>query len=88
MSSSFHDGGDAADHSNSISDCCWLWLAHKVDSHKFTILLALAIVLLFKIRSPLQFYVKFGVYIVMTIVYSIFVMFFALLRPNNTKNIE
>jgi hypothetical protein len=90
MSSSNHDYGDnnnSADNENN-NGCCWLWLARQLDSHKFTILLVLALVLLFKIRSPLQFYVKFGVYMVMTIVYSTFVMIFALLRPNNTKNIE
>ena len=90
MSSSINDDGGSGDQTNSINnnDCCWLWLANQLNSHRLTIFLVLALVLLFKIRTPLQFYVKFGVYVVMTIVYSMFVMVFALLRPNNTKNIE
>lgn len=49
---------------------------------------ALLIIVLFKFKNPLQFYVKFAVYFWMTIFYSLSIIPFVLLRPGNPKNVE
>jgi len=48
----------------------------------------LLVVCLFKFRNPLQFYIKFGVYMAVTILYSTLFLPVFLFRPNSTKNIS
>lgn len=54
----------------------------------YLVCISLLITVLFKFKNPLQFYVKFVVYFVMTITYSFSIIPLLLLRPNNCKNIE
>lgn len=44
--------------------------------------------ILFRVRSPLQYYVKFATYFVMVMIYSLSILPIALLRPNNCQNIN
>ena len=48
----------------------------------------LTLVVLFRFKNPLQFYVKYTVYACLTMVYSMVCIPYALLRPNNARNIE
>lgn len=52
------------------------------------VLLLLVYVCLFKFKSPLQFYVKFGTYSAIVIAMAIFFAPVAAIRPLSTKNIE
>ena len=65
-----------------------LGLLHKIESFKFSILLLLIIILLFKLKSPLQFYVKHTIFIIVTAIYSIVIIPLILFNPRSTKNIE
>lgn len=70
------------------NDSYVLWLLHKIESFKFSILLLLIIILLFKLKSPLQFYVKHTIFIIVTAIYSIVIIPLILFNPRSTKNIE
>ena len=54
----------------------------------FCMAFILTLVLLFRFKNPLQFYVKYTVYVCITMTYSMFCIPYALLRPNNARNIE
>lgn len=54
----------------------------------FVVCLLLFIVLLFNVKSPIQFYVKYAVYVCITMTFSLFTIPFAILRPNSPKNVE
>lgn len=53
-----------------------------------TVSVLLTLYILFKIRNPLQYYVKYLVYIMIVMVYALCIIPFTIFRPNNTKNIE
>jgi hypothetical protein len=48
----------------------------------------LLVTVLFKIKTPLQFYVKFAVYSAISILVSIFILPILIFRPNNPKNVK
>ena len=54
----------------------------------FIFVCLLTLVLLFRFKNPLQFYVKYTVYVCLTMTYSLFCIPFTLLKPNNARNIE
>ena len=54
----------------------------------FIFVCLLTLVLLFRFKNPLQFYVKYTVYVCVTMIYSMCCIPFALLKPNNARNIE
>ena len=66
---------------NALHDCSMCWLT-------FGFVCFLVLTMLFRFKNPLQFYVKFGVYFVMTMAYSICAIPITLFRPNNARNIE
>ena len=54
----------------------------------FVCISLLVVTLLFRFKNPLQFYVKYTVYVCITMIYSMCCIPFTLLRPNNARNIE
>ena len=66
---------------NAIAECSTCW---------FTLVIGCILVftMLFKYKNPLQFYVKFSVYVVMTMIYAMCFIPIAMFRPNNARNIE
>lgn len=70
-----------ADDAIAKDNCCACW---KIFALCF---LALYITL-FKFKTPLQFYVKFATYSIISMTYSLVIIPFLFIRPNNCKNIE
>ncbi len=58
---------------------CWSMMTISVN---------LTLYILFKIRNPLQYYVKYLIYIMIVMTYALCIIPFTIFRPNNTKNIE
>lgn len=54
----------------------------------YTLGFFLLIALLFKIKNPLQYYIKFAVYFCVTMTVAFLMTPFVILRPNNPKNVE
>jgi hypothetical protein len=76
-------------HANEIENFSFfLWVIQKIESFKYMILILLTIILLFKLKSPLQFYVKHSIFIIITALYSIIIIPLIMFNPRNTKNIE
>ncbi len=76
-------------HANEIENVSFfLWVIQKIESFKYMILILLTIILLFKLKSPLQFYVKHSIFIIITALYSIIIIPLIMFNPRNTKNIE
>jgi hypothetical protein len=70
-----------------MSDSSYLFY---LGSHLLYILpiLCLVIAVLFKLRSPLQYYAKIVVFSAVVTVVSIFIIPFYIFRPNRPTNVE
>jgi len=60
----------------------------NIDWRYYAFLIAITWFLLFRFRNPLQYYVKFTTYFIVTMVYSASIIPLALLRPNDCRNIK
>jgi hypothetical protein len=50
------------------------------------LILILLIIIGFIINNPLQFYIKYGIYVLITMIYSFIIIPICLLRPGNLGN--
>lgn len=61
----------------------------NITSTQLSIMTFLVIyVLLFKLKNPLQFYVKYGTYLILIMFVAIIMIPIAAIRPLNSKNVE
>lgn len=54
----------------------------------YTLLSITTWILLFRLKTPLQYYIKLITYFVMVIIYSALITPFSLFRPNDCRNIR